>query len=137
MLPKSSKHYIKPTADKLDLDTELVDDAVSFFYTTLRKTLVAMKGPNIQVENLGSFKAKPNELPKLASKYKKHLDVLEPETFNQMAIKKDIETMLKQVNDLSKMIASEKFRKQQFINTKNERKANQNMEQPEGDSGRD
>jgi len=137
MLPKKSEHFIKPTADKLDLDIELVDDAVSFFYTCLRKSLVEMKGPNIQVENLGSFKAKANELPKLASKYKKHLDVLEPETFNQMAVKKDIEVKLERVLNLTKMIGSERFRKQQFINKKNERKANQNMEQPEGDSGRD
>lgn len=137
MLPKNSKHFIKPTADRLDLDAELVDDAVSFFYSSLRKTLVEMKGPNIQVDNLGSFKAKPNELPKLASKYKKHLEVLEPETFNQMAIKKDLEIKLERVLKLTKMIGSERFRKQQFINKKNERKAKQNMEQPEGDSGRD
>ena len=55
MLPKNNKHFIKPTADKLDVDVELVEDAVRFFYSEVRKTLVEMKGPNIQIENLGSF----------------------------------------------------------------------------------
>jgi len=128
MLPKNSKHFIKPTADKLDCSTELVDDAVSFFYSALRKTLVNMTGPNIQIDNLGSFKTKPNELPKLIAKYRKHLEVLKPETFNQMKLQKDLETKLEKVLGLQKQINSEKFRKVKFMQAKNERKANQNME---------
>jgi hypothetical protein len=134
MLPKNNKHFIKPTADKLDVDVELVEDAVRFFYSEVRKTLVEMKGPNIQIENLGSFKAKQNELPKLVVKYKKHLDVLKPETFNQMTLKKEIELKLVRVLSLQKLIKSEKFRKTKFMQAKNERKLNQNMEQPEGNS---
>jgi len=128
MLPKNNKHFIKPTADKLNVDIELVEDVVRFFYSEVRKTLVEMKGPNIQIENLGSFKAKQNELPKLIVKYKKHLDVLKPETFNQMALKKDIELKLDRVLNLQTFIQSEKFRKVKFMQAKNERKANQNME---------
>ena len=56
MLPKSSKHYIVPTAEDLDKDQQLVEDAVSFYYGTLRKTLVDLKCHNIQVENLGLIK---------------------------------------------------------------------------------
>ena len=125
MLPKNNKHFIKPTADKLDVDVELVEDAVRFFYSEVRKTLVEMEGPNIQIENLGSFKAKQNELPKLVAKYKKHLNVLKPETFNQMTLKKEIETKLARVLNLQKIIKSEKFRKTKFMQNKNEqRKAN-------------
>jgi len=135
MLPKNSKHYIKPTADKLDISTDLVDDAVSFYYSGLRKVLHEMKGPNIQVENLGSFKVKQSELSKLTDKFNRHLNVLKPETFRQMAVKKNIETKLKKVTNLQKIIDEEKVRKQNFMKTKNEqRNAKQNMEQPEGDS---
>lgn len=134
MLPKNSKHFIKPTADELDCSPELVDDAVSFFYSELRKNLIDMTGPNIQIENLGSFKAKPNELPKLVVKYKTHLDVLKPETFNQMKLQKELETKLEKVLGLQKQINSEKFRKTKFNQAKNERKLKQNMEQQKGDS---
>jgi len=122
MLPKNSKHFIKPTADELDCDMDLVGDVVSFFYKDVRKNLVEMNSPNIQVENLGSFKAKKNELPKLVAKYNKHLDVLKPETFNQVTLYKSIKIKLEKVLGLQKQIDDEKQRKTNFIKTKNERK---------------
>jgi nucleoid DNA-binding protein len=128
MLPKKSKHFINPTANKLDLDPDLVDDAVSFFYSGIRKSLIEMEGPNIQIENLGSFKAKQNELPKLVAKYTKHLDVLKPETFNQMTLMKELQSKLARVLNLQKIIGSEKARKTKFKEQKNAKKANQNME---------
>ncbi len=123
MLPKNSKHFIKPTADRLDCSMQLVDDAVSFFYSAVRKSLTEMEGPNIQVENLGSFKAKPKELPKLAAKLKKNLDVLKPETFNQMTMQKNLTLKLQRVVNLQKLMLREKIRKSEFIQIKNERKA--------------
>ena len=128
MLPKSSKHYIRPTADELDCDQELVEDVVGFFYTAVRKNLVELKGPNIQIENLGSFRVKHNELPKLVSKFKKHLAVLKPETFNQMAIKKDIETKLKRVLSLQFIISKECHRKAEFTKNKKNDEPNKDME---------
>jgi hypothetical protein len=121
MLPKSSKHFIKPTADKLGYDTELVDDAVGFFYKALRKTLVDMKGPNIQVPNFGSFKTKERELPKLLAKYNQHLNILKPETFTQAKIQKELQHKLKKVEALQKQILEEKARKAIFIKEKKER----------------
>ena len=134
MLPKNNKHFIKPTADELDQDVDLVNDVVSFFYKDVRKNLVNMSGPNLQIENLGSFKAKKNELPKLIAKYTKHLDVLKPETFNQVRLQKSIQTKLDKVLTLQKQIDSEGRRKTKFIQAKNERKLNQNMEQPDSNS---
>jgi len=128
MLPKSSTHFIQPTADELDRSVELVDDAVSFFYSMVRKSLIDMKGPNIQIENLGSFKAKKTELPKLVAKYITHLDVLKQETFNQMKLQKELEAKLEKVIALQGQMADEKLRKTKFIIAKNARKDNQNME---------
>lgn len=122
MLPKNSKHFIQPTADELDCDADLVGDVVSFFYKDVRKNLVEMSSPNIQVENLGSFKAKKNELPKLVAKYTKHLDVLKPETFNQVTLQKNIQTKLEKVLGLQKQIDDEKLRKAEFMQNKDERK---------------
>jgi len=128
MLPKNSKHFIQPTADELDCSTALVNDVVSFFYKDVRKNLIDMSSPNIQVENLGSFKAKRNELPKLVAKYTKHLDVLQPETMNQVTLQRSLKAKLQKVLGLQKQIDSEKLRKTKFIQAKNERKTNPNME---------
>ena len=118
MLPKNSKHDIIPTALDLDLSSELVEDVISFYYSTLRKTLGNLECHNIQVEGLGSFKAKKKELPKLIYKYEKHLSVLNPETFNQMAIKKEVEEKLQAVKKLHDMIIADKTRKQEFLKNK-------------------
>jgi len=128
MLPKSSKHFIKPTADRLDKDIELVEDAVGFFYASVRKNLTDMTGPNIQIENFGSFKAKPREIPKLLAKYKQHLEVLKPESFAQVTVQKDIQGKLSKVQALQKQILDERARQAIFIREKNERKAESNME---------
>ena len=56
MLPKNSKHYILPTAEEVNIDPQIVEDAISFYYSTLRKALIELKCHYIQVENLGSFK---------------------------------------------------------------------------------
>jgi hypothetical protein len=118
LLPKSSKHFIQPTAEKLDCSSTLVEDAVGFFYTELRKALVEMRHPHIKVVNLGSFKAKPSELPKLIHKYTKHLKVLQPETFNQMSTKKDLEIRMEKVLNLQKLIDEERARRAQFMKDK-------------------
>jgi predicted RNase H-like nuclease (RuvC/YqgF family) len=133
LLPKSHKHYIQPTAEELDCSLILVEDAVSFFYQELRKDLVEMKAHNIQVENLGSFKAKPGELPKLIHKYEKHLKVLQPETFNQMALRQELEVKLERVRSLRKNIEDERQRRREFYKWKNERNQN-NLEEPQTDS---
>jgi hypothetical protein len=128
MLPKASKHYIIPTATDLDLDSQLVEEVVSFYYSTLRKTLSELKCYNVQVENIGTFKAKSKELPKLIAKYKKHLSVLNTETFRGMRTKKDVEEKLAKVVALQDQINETRKRKQEFIKNKKNGNTGTNME---------
>lgn len=118
MLPKNSKHYIIPTADDLELNSQLVEDVVSFYYSTLRKALGNFECYNVQVENLGSFTIKKQKIPGRIKKYEKHLSVLKTETFNQMAIKKEIEEKLNQLLKLKEMLDEEKKRRQEFLKNK-------------------
>jgi hypothetical protein len=120
MLPKNSKHYILPTAEELNCSIELVEDLVSFYYSTLRKALVDFKSYQIQVENIGTFKVKEKELPKLYAKYDKHLEVLNPETFHQMQLKKNIEYKLNKVIKLQQLFQEERIRKKQFLEKKHD-----------------
>ena len=118
MLPKSSKHFEQPTSEKLGLPLTLVEDVISFYYTELRKALTNLESHNIQVESLGLFKIKRTELPKLKSKYENHLSVIKPETFNQMAIKKDVEDKLDKVVKAQEMIQADIDRKKEFYKNK-------------------
>jgi len=133
MLPKASKHYIQPTAEELDLDAQLIEHAVSFYYSTLRKALSDLKCYNIQVENIGTFKAKSKELPKLIAKYNKHLSVLNVETFRGMQTKKDVEGKLAKVVGLQDQINETRERKKEFFKNKKNGNTGTNMESKETD----
>lgn len=131
MQPKNSKHYILPTAEQLELDPQLVEDVVSFYYAQLRKALVDLKYHNIAVEELGIFKVAAGKLPKLIAKYTAHLSILNKESFRQCTIANDIETRRDKVIAVQKMINKEWERKKE---KQNEKRAWYNMEKPETDS---
>lgn len=118
MLPKNSKHYIVPTAEELGKDTQLVADAVSFYYSTVRKALVDLKHMNIQVENIGQFKVKRGEVPKLINKYEKHLIVITKDTFSQMQLRKETELKLEKAKILNQLIEDERNRRKAFYKKK-------------------
>ena len=118
MLPKSSKHYILPTAEELGLNQQMVQDVVGFYYSKVRKNLVDMSHQKITVEHLGSFRVKRKELPLLIKKYNKHLGILTKDTFNQMALKKEVERKLEAVIKLQKALDTEKEKKQEFLKKK-------------------
>lgn len=133
MLPKSSKHFIQPTAEKLDYDTTLVEDVIGFFYEDVRRVLVEMRGPNIQIENLGSFKAIPRKVPGLIQKYKDHLDTLNPNEFSQKGIIINVEQRLDKVLKLKKIIDEESARRKAHVKKKDEYRR-KNMGKPKQDS---
>ena len=120
MLPKSSKHFIVPTAEDLSVDAQLVEDAVSFYYSKVRKALSNLELHNIRLENLGTFRAKPKELPKLYAKYTRHLGVIKADTFRQMAIKKEIESKLEKVIKMQDIMVEEAERKRKHKEIRNE-----------------
>lgn len=129
MIPKNHKIFIKETAEKLDKDEVLIEDAIGFFYSAVRKTLTDMTYPNISINNLGTFKVKKGKLVALDKKYEAHLNVLDnPESFAQMTIKKEIEQKYKSVQKLSKEVEEEKQRKDQIKKQRNEFITNQNLE---------
>jgi nucleoid DNA-binding protein len=135
LLPKSSRHFIQPTAEELNCDPQLVDDAVGFFYSEVRKALIEMKSLNIQLDNIGSFKVKPSEISKLLKKYEKYLAISHPQTFNQMVTKKEVERRLHRVKALQKMLDEEDERKKQFLIDKYG-KIPENMAKPKPNSRR-
>ena len=118
MLPKSHKHFIQPTSEELGISKSLVEDVITFYYYELRKTLSNLEFHNIQVEGVGSFKVKHNELLRLIKKYENHLSVITPDTFSQMTIKKDIEDKLAKVLKAHAFLIEDFDRKKEFYKQK-------------------
>ena len=129
MIPKSHKIFIKPTAEELSVSETLVEDVVEFFYSDVRRTLNELKSLNVKIDNLGTFKIKEKELSKLKSKLEGHLKALEdPESFNQMRIRKDVKIKYDKISRVSELINAEKERKKEHKKTKYE-KNKRNLEE--------
>lgn len=121
MIPKSHKIFINPTVNDTGFDKLIVEDVVGFYYSELRKLLNDIECTSIKIEKLGTFKVKPKELKILKAKIQNHLNTLnDPETFNQMRIKKDLEDKLRKVNKIDKLITQENIRKQKIKQKRNE-----------------
>ena len=118
MLPKNSKHFIIPTAEKLGIDTQVIEDVVTSYYSELRSALVNCDHHTFQIEGLGIFKVKVRELPKLLARYYKHVEVLKTETFNQMALKRDVENKLNRLQYLQSILNEEHKRKRKHLEEK-------------------
>lgn len=119
MHPKKVKEFIPGVAAKLGLPEDLVTDVVAFYYEELRRNLTQMNESIFRLDGLGSFKAKPKELPKLYMKFKGQLEAMaSPRTQIRIKIKLDIEQKLANVLKLQRKIAAENKRKYEFYRAK-------------------
>jgi len=122
LIPKNHKHFIKPTAEKLDCKEQLVSDVIGFYYSAVRKSLSDVESINVKLDGLGTFKIKEKQLIKLKCQLGDHLERLEnPETFGQMKIKKEIQEKYDNLCKASSLLVSEKVRKQTHKEKRNEK----------------
>jgi nucleoid DNA-binding protein len=75
--PVKRKELIEKTAQQMELPVELVEDIVSFFYTTLRKRMSSGDYYSIQVPNLGQFVIKPKSLDRKMEMLSRRIPQLE------------------------------------------------------------
>lgn len=135
MKPKSYKEFIQSTGEELGVPSSTVEDCIDFFYARVRKSLVDLKHRRVHINNFGTFRVKKAELDKLYRKYKTHLVILEnPETFNQMKLKKEVEQKFENVMSLYKIINAEGKRKEETKIIRNEF-IKENLETPDRDNG--
>lgn len=53
--PKKTREFVKDLSKKLDLDQNMVDDVVQFYWETIRDAIYEPKHCNIYVRGLGTF----------------------------------------------------------------------------------
>jgi hypothetical protein len=139
MSPKKPKDFIKPTAESLEVSESIVDDVVSFYWSSVRKALSDMEGPSITVANLGTFKARYKKIPALEKKYQHYLNnmSLESMTFNKHTVQKLAQTKLEGLKRIQEQMEEDYQRK---LETREKRKnyvTNQDLERKREHTGRD
>jgi len=83
--PKKAKTVFKDLHHDLDLEENLVNDILDFYWLHVRKTIVSASHPRINIENLGIFQVKYKALAKTIEKYENAINKLGTENFNKYA----------------------------------------------------
>jgi len=68
--PKKFKHILEEIAKEVDCDKQLMSDVMDFYWSNVRKSMLTIAYPRINIESLGMFKLKPRVLDKTILKYK-------------------------------------------------------------------
>lgn len=111
MIPKKSKEFIRPTAEKLNINEELVKDVIEFFYKKLRLNLQNLNCHNIYVPKLGTFMAKCWRIDDVIYELENKHNKLKPNTIRKYEAKKEYEVLLGNARMIKQMIEAEDLAK--------------------------
>lgn len=84
MKPTKAKTLIKKTANELGISEILVQDAVDFYYSTVRKKIESLKYPTLYLHHIGTLRLSRRKLQKSIDHLKKLLESNEQEDFKKV-----------------------------------------------------
>ena len=121
MNPKRAKYFYKPVADKLEVEEELVKDAVEMYWHEIRKSITELKHHAIYVKGLGTFLAKSWKVAEVREGYEKRIEANTASSFVKMTIKAELELRVKRLKLLEENIQKDKDRKQSIKDKRNDK----------------
>jgi hypothetical protein len=133
LVPRKPADIVRQTAEEMKLPEATVDKVVGFFWQEVRKTLVEMKAPIVQVPNLGRFEIRGYLLGYSAQNCRKYLEKTEPTTFMRATIRKEIEDRLLKIENMKALYEFERERKKQFKLNKHGKDTDGSIPQPQED----
>lgn len=135
MIPKSYKQILKKVIEEKGYDESFAEDAVSFYWSEIRKYLSDLKGINIKVNNLGTFNIKPWRVDEFIETYGKHLKKTKGVTFAEAKYRKQMEEQYNVFLRLKGFLEEEEKKKQNKKEEKKEYELAKNMDKQETDPG--
>lgn len=81
MNPQKPNKYKEGISTELEIDKEVVDKFVDFYYEKVREALSGLDFPKIYLNNLGTFDLRKRKLEQTISKYKDILGNLQKMTY--------------------------------------------------------
>ena len=118
MNPRKYKVLIEKTAKEMDIDVVLVQDITSFYWSRLRKALLNLEHPTINIEGLGRLTIRPIKLKDTTTEYKAILQHINPKYFHNVHRIKDLEIKIEKLENMSLMLSKQEDNK---LNVKTKR----------------
>ena len=134
MIPKKANSLYTEVAEDLNIDKQLLENTIDFFYKEIRTLLSNLAHPRINVNGLGQFAVKSYSVKKGIEKYTRQLKTHDTSTFSAYFNKKSIETKLDLLIKMEKVLTEQELKKENFKKKKDEEYPKTDLEQPETDN---
>lgn len=118
MVPKKSKEILEKVIIEKGLDKNFTEDAVSFYWSELRRNLSELRHHSITVRRLGIFSIKYWKVDEFVDSYKKHLEKTEALTWKEAIYRKSMEKQYENFLKLREIMDAESGRKKKKIEDK-------------------
>jgi len=119
MNPKKSKDFIKEVSEDLNVNSDLTEDLIDFYYKECRSVLSNLSHIRLNIEGLGHFISRPNLIEKAIKRYTKALNNHDTSTFAAYYNKKNLEHKLELLKNTFIQHQEEKEKKDRFKELKN------------------
>lgn len=136
MNPRKHKDILKQLVEEKGFDKSFAEDAVSFFWSDVRKNLSELTSGSISIRRLGKFVIKDWKVEEFMNSYKKHLEKTEGYTFREFKYRRQMEEQYNKFQRLSKEMQERSILKQEVRKKRVEYEDNKTMGQPGQDHGR-
>lgn len=134
MNPKKASKLYRQVAEDTNVEENLVEHLVEFYYKEIRQQLSGLTHPYIRVNGLGHFYAKKIIIRKAIPRFQKILETHDTSTFGAYFNKKSMESKLEKLINIEGLICQEELRKKTFKEKKNESSAKSNLGEQDTDS---
>lgn len=135
MIPKKHKDILRKLIEEKGYDKSFTEDAVSFYWSEVRKNLSELSATSITVSRLGIFQIKDWKVDEFISSYKKHLDMHEGLTFREFKYRRQMENQYNNFLRMKELIDKCEKKKLDVKNKRIEYENNKSMGQPGEDNG--
>jgi hypothetical protein len=132
MTPKKANKLYKELTKEFEIQEDLAEDLIEFYYKSLRKKLSSLTDLRINVDGLGHFVIKIQKVKKSIPHYEKILKNHDTSTFGAYHNKKSVEEKLDLLNKIHDKVEIELTKRKNF---KDEKYIKTNLGKSQTDSG--
>lgn len=135
MIPKKHKDILRKLIEEKGYDKSFTEDAVSFYWSEVRKSLSELAAATITIRRLGTFQIKDWKVDEFIASYKKHLDTYEGLTFREFKYRRQMENQYNNFLKLKDELAECEKKKLGIKNKRTEYENNKTLGQQGQDNG--
>ena len=114
MIPKKPNTLFKEIAEELEVNEDLIDKFITFYYKDIRKHLSEINHIRINIDGLGQMVTRPKTVTNLITKYTRMIDKADKYQFSGYFNKKRLEVRLETLNKAQKKLIEFKEIKAEF-----------------------